>query len=71
MDNRLLLIQELASTPDELLGEALDCLCYLKVKNAAIDLEDLIDSNALRQAMANSEGLVSVEELLAVHPIEP
>jgi hypothetical protein len=71
MDNRLLLIQELNSTPDALLGEVLDFLRYLKVKNAGVDLEDLIDSNDLQQTMAHSEGLVSAEELLAIRPIEP
>jgi putative addiction module component (TIGR02574 family) len=32
-------------------------------------LEDLLDSNQLRQAMLNSEGFITTEELLAARPI--
>jgi putative addiction module component (TIGR02574 family) len=32
-------------------------------------LEDLLDSNQLRQAMLNSEGFITTEELLATRPI--
>ncbi len=33
-------------------------------------LEDAIDSATLRRAMAGSEGLVAIEELLAKRPVE-
>jgi prevent-host-death family protein len=32
-------------------------------------LEDALDSAALRQAMATSEGFVTIEELLAARPV--
>jgi hypothetical protein len=69
MDNRSILLEELSATPDAIVSEVLNFLRYLKLKNSGVDIEDLIDSNALRQAMATSEGFITVEELLAARPI--
>jgi len=69
MDNRSILLEELSSAPDAIVSEMLDFLRYLKFKESNIDVEDLKDSNELRQAMINSEGFITVEELLAARPI--
>jgi hypothetical protein len=69
MDNRSLLLEELSATPDAIVLEVLNFLRYLKLKDSGVDVEDLIDSNELRQAMASSEGFITAEELLAVRPI--
>ncbi len=69
MNDRALLIQEISATSDDMVAEVLNFLRYLKIKNAGIDIEDLIDSNELRQAMATSEGFITPEELLAIRPL--
>jgi hypothetical protein len=69
MDNRSILLEELAATPDTIVAEVLNFLRYLKLKDSGVDIEDLIDSNELRQAMASSEGFITPEELLAARPI--
>jgi hypothetical protein len=69
MNNRALLLQEISATSDDMIAEVLNFLRYLKVKDAGIDIEDLIDSNELRQAMLNSEGFITPEELLTIRSL--
>jgi hypothetical protein len=69
MDNRSLLLEELSATPDAIVLEVLNFLRYLKLKDSGVDIEDLIDSNELRQAMASSEGFITAKELLAARSI--
>jgi hypothetical protein len=69
MDNRSLLLEELSATPDAIVLEVLNFLRYLKLKDSGVDVEDLIDSNELRQAMASSEGFITAKELLAARSI--
>jgi hypothetical protein len=69
MDNRSILIEELSATPDAIVSEVLSFLRYLKFKDSGVDIEDLIDSHELRQAMARSEGFITPEELLAARPL--
>ena len=69
MNNRSILIEELSSTPDAIVSEVLNFLRYLKYKDSDRDIDDLIDSNELRQAMINSEGFITADELLAARPI--
>jgi hypothetical protein len=69
MDNRSLLLEELSATPDAIVLEVLNFLRYLKLKDSGIDIEDLIDSNELRQAMASSEGFITAKELLAARSL--
>jgi hypothetical protein len=69
MDNRSILLEELSTTPDAIVSEVLNFLRYLKLKNSGIDIEDLIDSNELRQAMLDSEGFITADELLAARPM--
>ena len=69
MDNRSILLEELSATPDAIVSEVLNFLRYLKFKESDRDIEDLIDSNELRQAMSSSEGFITAEELLAIRPI--
>jgi hypothetical protein len=70
MNNRALLLQEISATSDDMIAEVLNFLRYLKVKDAGIDIEDLIDSNELHQAMINSEGFITPEELLTIRPLK-
>jgi hypothetical protein len=69
MDNRSLLLEELSATPDAIVLEVLNFLRYLKLKDSGIDIEDLIDSNELLQAMASSEGFITAKELLAARSL--
>lgn len=69
MDNRSLLLQEISAAPDTIVGEVLNFLRYLKVKDAGIDIDDLIDSNELRSAMESSEGFMTIDELISVRPL--
>lgn len=69
MDNRSLLLQEISAAPDTIVGEVLNFLRYLKIKDSGIDIEDLIDSNELRNAMVTSEGLITIDELISVRPL--
>ncbi len=69
MDNRSLLLQEISAAPDTIVGEVLNFLRYLKVKDSGIDIDDLIDSNELRSAMESSEGFITIDELISVRPL--
>lgn len=69
MNNRTLLLQEISATSDDMIAEVLNFLRYLKIKDSGIDLEDLVDSNELRQAMTKSEGFITTEELLTIRPL--
>jgi len=69
MDNRSLLLQEISAAPDTIVGEVLNFLRYLKIKDSGIEIEDLIDSNELRSAMATTEGFITIEELISVRPL--
>jgi len=69
MDNRSLLLQEISAAPDTIVGEVLNFLRYLKIKDSGIDIEDLIDSNELRSAMVTSEGFITIDELICVRPL--
>ena len=69
MDNRSLLLQEISAALDTIVGEVLNFLRYLKIKDSGIDIEDLIDSNELRNAMVTSEGLITIDELISVRPL--
>ncbi len=69
MDNRSLLLQEISAAPDTIVGEVLNFLRYLKIKDSGIDIEDLIDSNELRNAIATSEGFITIDELISVRPL--
>ena len=64
MDNRSLLLQEILAASDTIVGEVLNFLRYLKIKDSGI--EDLIDSNELRSAMATSEGFMTIDQLISV-----
>jgi hypothetical protein len=69
MDNRSLLLQEISAAPDTIVGEVLNFLRYLKIKDSGIEIENLIDSNELRSAMATTEGFITIEELISVRPL--
>ena len=69
MDNRSLLLQEISAALDTIVGEVLNFLRYLKIKDSGIDIEDLIDSNELRNAMVTSEGFITIDELISVRPL--
>ena len=69
MDNRSLLLQEISAAPDTIVGEVLNFLRYLKVKDSGIDINDLIDSNELRSAMESSEGFITIDELISARPL--
>jgi hypothetical protein len=69
MNNRALLLQEISATSDDMIAEVLNFFRYLKIKDSGIDIEDLIDSNELRQAMTKSEGFITPEELLTIRPL--
>ena len=69
MDNRSLLLQEISAALDTIVGEVLNFLRYLKIKDSGIDIEDLIDSNELRNAIATSEGFITIDELISVRPL--
>ncbi len=61
MDNRSLLLQEILAAPDTIVGEVLNFLRYLKIKDSGIDIEDLIDSNELFSARVTSEGFITID----------